>query len=43
LVKKEKIMKVKAKEKKYVLRVVKKGHGKSAKSTISEACTSHTR
>ncbi len=31
------------KEKKDMLKVVKEGHGKSAKSTIIEACTSRTR
>jgi hypothetical protein len=31
------------KEKKDMLKLVKKGHGKSAKSTIIEACTSRTR
>lgn len=31
------------KEKKSMLKVVKKGHGKSAKTTIIEACTSRTR
>lgn len=31
------------KENKEMLKVVKKGHGKSAKATIVEACTSRTR
>ena len=31
------------KEEKDMLKVVEKGHGKSAKATISEACTSRTR
>jgi len=40
---KEKKMKAEKKEKKDMLKVVRKGHGKSAKATISEACTSRTR
>ena len=40
---KEKMMKAEKKEKKEMLKVVKKGRGKSAKATISEACTSRTR
>ena len=35
--------KKKKKEKKDMLKIAKKGHGKSAKSTIIEACTSRTR
>ncbi|KKL88765.1 hypothetical protein LCGC14_1921440 [marine sediment metagenome] len=36
-------MEAKNAEKKDMLKVVKKGHGKSVKSTIIEACTSRTR